>query len=101
MKRRIALMFTLFLIVNVLIAGCGVKPTTNSGVKVAATTTIVGDVVKQVGGERISLTTLLPIGADPHTYEPRPKDVAAIHDAKVVFINGLELEHSMDAVIQA
>jgi len=101
MKRRIALILILFLMVNLLIAGCGMQPTAVSGVKVVATTTIVGDVVKQIGGERISLTTLLPIGTDPHTYEPRPQDVAAIHDAQLVFINGLELEHSMETVIEA
>ena len=66
-----------------------------------ATTTIVGDVVRQIGGDRISLTVLLPVGADPHTYEPRPLDVAAIHDARVVFLNGLELEHSLEPIISA
>lgn len=101
MKLRIALILIIFLMVNLFIAGCSTQPTAASGVKVAATTTIVGDVVKQVGGERISLTTLLPVGADPHTYEPRPQDVAAIHDAQLVFINGLELEHSMESVIDA
>lgn len=101
MKQRIVLIFTMFLVLNLFIASCSKQPAEASGVKVAATTTIVGDVVKQVGGERISLTTLLPIGADPHTYEPRPQDVAAIHDAQLVFINGLELEHSMEAVIGA
>jgi ABC-type Zn uptake system ZnuABC Zn-binding protein ZnuA len=101
MKRITVLILFLFLLGNLLIAGCEKLPAEASGVKVTATTTIVGDVVKQIGGERISLTTLLPTGADPHTYEPRPKDVAAIHDAQVIFINGLELEHSMEAVIEA
>lgn len=101
MKRRIAMILIIFLMVNLLITGCGTQPADEPGVKVVATTTIVGDVLKQVGGERISLTTLLPIGADPHTYEPRPQDVAAIHDAQLVFINGLELEHSMETVIEA
>jgi ABC-type Zn uptake system ZnuABC Zn-binding protein ZnuA len=101
MKQRTAMILLIFLMANFLIGGCGTQPEVTSGVKVAATTTIVGDVVKQVGGERISLTTLLPIGADPHTYEPRPQDVAAINDAQLVFISGLELEHSMESVIDA
>ena len=101
MKQRMALILIIVLMVNLLIAGCETPPAEESGVRVVATTTIVGDVVRQVGGERISLTTLLPIGADPHTYEPRPQDVAAIHDAQLVFVNGLELEHSMEAVIEA
>jgi len=81
------------------ITGCS-QPTLQ-GLKVVATTTLVGDIVRQVGGERIALTVLLPVGADPHTFEPRPQDVAAIHDARVFFLNGLELEHSLEPIIAA
>jgi ABC-type Zn uptake system ZnuABC Zn-binding protein ZnuA len=81
------------------ISGCSRQ--TTQGLKIVATTTIVGDIVRQIGGDRISLTVLLPVGADPHTYEPRPQDVAAIHDAQVVFLNGLELEHSIEPIIAA
>ena len=48
-----------------------------------------GDVVKQIGGDRINLTVLIPVGADPHTFEPRPQDVAAISEAQIIFLNGL------------
>ncbi len=60
--------------------------------KVVATTTIVGDVVAQVGGDRLDLTVLMPLGADSHTYEPAPADAAAVYDAHVMFINGVGLE---------
>ncbi len=60
--------------------------------KVVATTTIVGDVVRQIGGDAIALTVLLPVGSDPHTFSPTPQDVAAVSDADVVFINGAGLE---------
>ena len=60
--------------------------------KVAATTNIIGDIARQVGGEAIDLTLLLPLGADPHTFTPSPRDVAAVAEARVVFINGLGLE---------
>lgn len=59
---------------------------------VVATTTIVGDVVAQVGGEAIALTVLLPPGADPHAFEPTPRDLARVADADVVFTNGVGLE---------
>lgn len=68
--------------------------------RVIATTTIVGDVVARVGGEAIQLTVLLPIGADPHTYEPRPSDLTALAQAHVVFINGLGLEEFLERTIQ-
>jgi zinc/manganese transport system substrate-binding protein len=59
-----------------------------SGVRVVATTTHVSDLVRQVGGQRIALRTLLRPGADPHDYEPRPSDARAVAEAKVVFRSG-------------
>jgi len=60
--------------------------------RVVATTTIVGDVVRQIGGDAIELTVLLPVGSDPHGFEPTPKDVTRVADADAIFINGLGLE---------
>jgi ABC-type Zn uptake system ZnuABC Zn-binding protein ZnuA len=60
-----------------------------------ATTTIIGDVVGQVGGELVEVRTLLPPGADPHTFEPAPQDAASAADASLVFANGAGLEPFM------
>jgi manganese/iron transport system substrate-binding protein len=91
-----------FLVLISLLAGCSSAPaTTNSGLRVVASTTILGDVVSQVGGNLINLSVLFPIGADPHTFDPRPQDVAAISDAQVVFINGLGLEESLQPALDA
>jgi ABC-type Zn uptake system ZnuABC Zn-binding protein ZnuA len=68
--------------------------------KVVATTNIVGDMAHNVGGDMIALTTMLPIGADPHTFTPTPQDAAAAADAHVVFINGLNLEEFLDELIE-
>jgi len=67
--------------------------------KVLATTNIVGDLVGNVGGDMIALTTMLPVGADPHTFVPTPQDAAAIADAHVVFMNGLNLEEFLEELI--
>jgi ABC-type Zn uptake system ZnuABC Zn-binding protein ZnuA len=69
--------------------------------QVVATTGIVGDVVKNVGGDAVDLTTLIGPGQDPHTYQPTPKDVAAIERAHVAFINGFHLEEGLEATIDA
>lgn len=61
-------------------------------VPVVATTSIVADIVAQVGGERIALSVMLPIGADPHVFQPTPRDVRLMADAVVVFANGAGLE---------
>ncbi len=68
--------------------------------KVLATTNIVGDLVHNVGGDKIALTTMLPVGADPHTYVPTPQDITAVVDAHLVFINGLQLEEFLTELIR-
>src|SRR3990172_3408248 len=69
--------------------------------QVVATTTILGDVVQQVGGETIALRVLLPSGSDPHTFEPTPKDVAAISKADLVIINGAGLEEFLARLLES
>lgn len=73
---------------------------TGEKLKVVATTNIVGDVVRNVGGEQIDLTVLMGIGVDPHTYVPTPADTAAIHDAHVVFANGAGLEANLEEMLE-
>jgi ABC-type Zn uptake system ZnuABC Zn-binding protein ZnuA len=69
--------------------------------RVVATTGILGDVVHNVAGDLVALTTLIGPNQDPHTYEPTPKDVAVIERADVVFINGLGLEEGLASTIDA
>ncbi len=68
--------------------------------EVVATTSIIGDVVGQVGGENIHLITLIPLGADPHTFEPTPQDITTVAEADVVFVNGLGLEETLEPLIE-
>jgi len=68
---------------------------------VVATTNIVADVVRQVGGDSIELTTLMSIGIDPHSYVPTPADSAAIHDAHIVFASGAGLESDLEQVFES
>lgn len=68
--------------------------------RVVATTTIVGDVVKQIGGDAITLRVLLPVGADPHSFEPTPQDIATVSRADVVFANGAGLETFLDSLLR-
>ena len=68
--------------------------------KVVATTTILGDIVKQIGKEMIDLRVLLPAGSDPHTFEPTPQDVIAVADADLVLINGGGLEGFLERLLE-
>jgi manganese/iron transport system substrate-binding protein len=69
--------------------------------KIVATTTIVGDVVSQIGGDLIDLSILLPVGTDPHSFDPTPQDIALISDADIVFANGAGLEVFLDPLIES
>ncbi|MDZ4158403.1 MAG: metal ABC transporter substrate-binding protein [Anaerolineaceae bacterium] len=62
--------------------------------------TIIGDVVRQVGGSAIDLQVLLPVGADPHSYQATPGDLAQVAQADVIFLNGAGYELFMDDLIQ-
>lgn len=63
--------------------------------QVVATTSIIGDVVAQVGGEAIALTTLIAPGQDPHSFEPSAQALTAVANAHVIFINGWDLEEAL------
>lgn len=63
--------------------------------RVVATTSIVGDVISQVGGDAIELKTLMGPGQDPHSYQPAAADLTAVAQADVVFINGWNLEEGL------
>lgn len=66
---------------------------------VVATTSLVGDVVGRVGGDRIHLTVLIAPGTDPHSFVPRPAHSAAVYDAHVVFANGAGLESFLERML--
>jgi zinc/manganese transport system substrate-binding protein len=84
------------------VAGCGDDDAGGGGeVGAVATTTIVGDLVRSVGGERVELDTLVPADADPHDYEPRPSDAVALADADVVVKSGGDLDEWLDELIES
>ena len=67
---------------------------------VVATTSILADVIGRVGGDEVDLVSLIPIGVDPHAFEPTPRDAQALAAADVVFINGFGLESFLEGLIR-
>lgn len=63
--------------------------------KVVATTGMIADLVRQVGGDRIAVTQLMGPGIDPHVYKPTSTDASMLSRADVIFYNGLMLEGRM------
>lgn len=68
--------------------------------QVIASTSIIGDVVRQVAGDAAEVTTLMPIGGNPHAYQPTPRATGQIEHAHLVFVNGLDLEKQLMGVIE-
>jgi zinc/manganese transport system substrate-binding protein len=68
---------------------------------VVATFSILGDLVKNVGGDRVDVATLVGPDGDVHVYSPTPGDAKMLSAAKAVFVNGLELEGWMTRLISA
>jgi len=68
---------------------------------VVATTNILGDVVAAVGGDEIDLTVLVPVGQNPHSYEPAPRAIASIETADIIFTNGFDLEENLLSIVNA
>jgi zinc/manganese transport system substrate-binding protein len=69
--------------------------------QVVSTFSVISDFARNVGGERIKLTTLVPPNGDTHSYEPKPADAVAVGRADVVLANGLHLEGFLDRLVQA
>jgi len=68
---------------------------------VVASFSILGDLVRNVGGDRVNVTTLVGPDGDAHVYAPTPADARKIADAKLVIVNGLGLEGWLPRLVQS
>lgn len=70
-------------------------------VDAVASFSILGDIVKQVGGEHVAVSTLVGPDGDPHSFEPSPQDSKKLSQADIVFVSGLGLEGWIDRLVSA
>lgn len=70
-------------------------------INVVASFSILGDFVRNVGGDRVSVTTLVGADGDVHVYAPAPSDAKRIADARLVIVNGFGLEGWMPRLVQS
>lgn len=92
--RRLVLPWTLILLLAVASCSGGSTP------DVLTTTTILADVTRNVVGDRLSVGSLLPVGADPHSYQPVPQDAAKIKDSKVLVVHGADYESFLQPLLE-
>lgn len=79
-------------------AGPG-RPESGPSVSVITSITVLADLIRQVGGERVDVKALVPSGADPNTFQPVPRDVVSVSHAGIVFFNGLGLDRTVRTVV--
>jgi manganese/zinc/iron transport system substrate-binding protein len=94
------------LILTFLLAACGSGnrasdvPLADRKINVVTTTGMIGDIVVNVGGDRVNVVSLMGPGVDPHLYKPTASDVTRLENADIVFYNGLHLEGRMVEVFE-
>ncbi|GBC69391.1 Manganese transport system membrane protein MntB [archaeon HR01] len=69
-------------------------------ISAVCTITIVADVVKNVGGDRVDVYSIVPLGGDPHIFQPTPSDAELVEKADIVFYVGLGLEHWLTRLVE-
>lgn len=97
MKARIYI-FTTFFALSIL--SCKTDKETNGKLNVVTTTTMITDLVRNVGGEHINLQGLMGAGVDPHLYKASAGDVTKLSQAAIIFYNGLHLEGKLVEVFE-
>jgi ABC-type Zn uptake system ZnuABC Zn-binding protein ZnuA len=99
---RLGRTITICLAAAMLLSGCAGPSVTggsNGKLIVVTTTTVFADLVSNVGGDLVSVTSLVPKNADVHTFEPRPADVRTVTGAKLLIMNGLGLDDWLSKTI--
>lgn len=89
---------------TILVAACGPAASSPSGaaaLKVVATTTVFADIVRNVAGDRATVISIIPAGAGPEDYEPKPDDARKLADADLIVSNGVGLDDFLDQLIDA
>ena len=70
-------------------------------IPVVATFSILGNMVSEIGGEHVNVTTLVGPDGDAHVYQPTPKDARSVSEAELMFMNGLEFEGWLERLVKA
>ena len=67
--------------------------------RVAALSTILAEIAREVGGDKVQVTDVVGPDVDPHTFDPAPADIRTIVEADIVFASGLHMESCLDRLV--
>ncbi len=76
------------------------EPAAHPKLTVVTTMTVLADLIRQVGGDKVEVKSLVPPGGEVHTYQPTPGDIKTVAQARIVFFNGAHLEVWIDGTIR-
>jgi manganese/zinc/iron transport system substrate-binding protein len=91
---------TLYIIAAILLVGCGSPKEDDGKLKVVTTTTMITDLLNDIGGDAITVQGLMGSGVDPHLYKASEGDVSKLYNADAIFYNGLHLEGKLVEVFE-
>jgi ABC-type Zn uptake system ZnuABC Zn-binding protein ZnuA len=92
----------LFILFTGVITACtsrALPPEPEAGTRVIVVETFLSDIVQNIAGNRLTVETLMPVGVDPHSYQPTPQDVARISESDLLILNRIGLEEALDTVL--
>jgi manganese/zinc/iron transport system substrate-binding protein len=92
--------FVLIIVISLVIASCKSDKTSNGKLNVVTTTSMITDLVKNIGGDLINIQGLMGSGIDPHLYKASEGDVSKLSNADLIFYNGLHLEGKLVEVFE-
>ncbi len=90
--RRLSLLLGLVVVLASCTSGGPTGTASTGRLAVVATTSVFADLVRNVGGDLVTVSSLVPPNSDVHTYSPKPSDIRALAGARIVFMNGLGLD---------
>lgn len=95
-------LFGLLLLFSFLLSACvsGGEESDDGGIKIVATTGMIADMVRNIGGDSVKVQALMGPGVDPHLYKATQGDLGRLQQADVIFYNGLHLEGKMGEVLE-
>jgi zinc/manganese transport system substrate-binding protein/manganese/iron transport system substrate-binding protein len=95
---------TMLVVLAVAIGACSAEPgpsPSGDTLQAVATTTVLADIVANVGGDRVTVSSIIPPGVGPEDYEPKPDDARALDGADLIVSNGVGLDDFLDGLVEA
>ncbi|WP_339317896.1 metal ABC transporter substrate-binding protein [Paenibacillus sp. FSL R10-2734] len=92
MKHIRILSLAMFILILTACSNASEGETDNDKLKIVATYSIIADMTENIVGEKAEVYSMVPIGTDPHMYDPLPKDTSKVSSADIIFYNGMNLE---------